>query len=226
MTALSVELTGIHPTRLELLRLKRRRARAQGIIDILKQDLEALTAMLFELLKEVPSLRDQISVALKEAYSLFVESEMITGSRKIEEVSLVAQPLNFNISIGEKSGVIGISLPTFQLTEGTTRTLGPRFSILDTPVKLDESISKIRITLNHIVKFAETEASIRAILDVMSIKRRQINRIQYKVLPQLDAAIRYIELILEETERQDAIRVRVLQRKRKERALKTTSTLK
>lgn len=222
MTALSVELTGIRPTRLELLRLKRRRARAQGIIDILKQDLEALTATLFELLKEIPSLRDQIRGALKEAYSLFIESEMIAGSRKIEEVSLGAQPIDFNINIGEKSGVIGISLPTFQLTEGMTRTLGPRFSILDTPAKLDESVSKIKATLNHIIKFAETKASMREILDVMSIKRRQINRIQYRVLPQLDTAIRYIELILEETERQDAIRVRVLQRKRKERAQKLT----
>ena len=38
--------------------------------------------------------------------------------------------------------------------------------------------------------------------------------------PQIDATIRYVELILEEIERQDAIRVRVLQRKRKERAVK------
>jgi V/A-type H+-transporting ATPase subunit D len=222
MTALSVELSGIHPTRLELLRLKRRRARAQGIIDILKQDLEALTATLFELLKEIPSLRDQIRGALKEAYSLFVEAEIIMGSRKIEAVSLGAQSIDFNIDIGEKSGVIGIALPTFQLNEGATRTLGPRFSILDTSAKLDESVSNIKDTLNHIVKLAEMKASMREILDVMSLKRRQINRIQYRVLPQLDAAIRYIELILEETERQDAIRVRVLQRKRKERAQKLT----
>lgn len=222
MTALFVELTGIHPTRLELLRLKRRRARAQGIIDILKQDLEALTATLFELLKEIPSLRDQIRGALKEAYSLFIEAEIIMGSRKIEAVSLGAQPIDFNIDIGEKRGVIGISLPTFQLTEGAIQTLGPRFSILDTSAKLDESVSNIKDTLNHIIKLAETKASMREILDVMSLKRRQINRIQYRVLPQLDAAIRYIELILEETERQDAIRVRVLQRKRKERAQKLT----
>ena len=46
-----------------------------------------------------------------------------------------------------------------------------------------------------------------------------MNRIQFKIC-RTDATIRYIELILEETERQDAIRVRVLQRKRKERALK------
>ena len=62
---------------------------------------------------------------------------------------------------------------------------------------------------------------IRAILEMIALKRRQINRIRFKIIPQLDATIRYVELILEEIERQDAIRVRVLQRKRKERAEKS-----
>ena len=219
---MSVELASIHPTRLELLRLRRRRALAEGIIDILKKDLDALMIRLFEFVREIPSLRGQIYGVLSEAYGLFIEAGMIVGSRKIEEVSLVAQPIDFDINIGTERGVLGISLPTFQLAEGTVRTSGPRFSILDTPAKLDESALKIRAALNHIIKLAEAEASMREILDVMSVKKRQVNRIQFKVLPQLDAAIRYIELILEETERQDAIRVRVLQRKRKERALKST----
>ncbi len=222
ITALSVELASIHPTRLELLRLKRRKGMAEGIIDILKKDLDALTVTLFDFVKEIPALRNQIRKSLGEAYDLFVEAEIIAGSRKIEEISLVAQPIDFDINIGTRSGVLGISLPTFQLAQEAAHILEPRFSILDTPAKLDESVLKIKVALGHIIKLAETEASMREILDVMAVKRRQINRLQYKILPQLDAAIRYIELILEETERQDALRVRVLQRKRKERAIKST----
>ena len=60
----------------------------------------------------------------------------------------------------------------------------------------------------------------KILLDFIAVKKMQMNRLQFKILPELDATIRYIKLILEETERQDAIRVRVLQRKRKERALK------
>ena len=216
---LSVDLTGIHPTRLELLRLRRRKKMAEGIVDILKKDLDALTVTLFELVKEIPPLRGQIREGFDEAYGLFVEAEMIAGSRKIEEISLVSQSIDFDVNIAARSGILGISLPALQLTERTSSTSGPRFSLLDTPAKLDESALKIEAALTHTVKLAEIEASMREILDVISVKKRQINRIQYKILPQLDAAIRYIALILEETERQDAIRVRVLQRKRKERAL-------
>jgi len=215
---LSVELAGIHPTRIELVRLRRRKALAEGIVDILKKDLDALTASLFELAQEIPPLRGQIREVLRGGYELFVEAEMIAGSRKIEEISLVAKPIEFNIQVDLRGGVLGIQLPTFQLVEGETDDGELRYSLLDTPAKLDESTLKVREMLVHAVRLAEIEASMREILEVMAVKRRQINRLQYKVLPQLDAAIRYIELILEETERQDAIRVRVLQRKRKERA--------
>jgi len=216
---MSIELASVHPTRLELLRLRRRKSMAEGIVDILKKDLDALTLKLFELVKKFPPLRETMHKTLKEAYNLFVGAEMISGSRKIEGVSLSAQSIDFRVKEGKQKGVLGILFPTLQLSEGH-RVLGPRFNLLDTPANLDKSASKIKIALYDIVKLAEIEASVRTLLEIMAIKKRQMNRIQFKILPQLDAAIRYIELILEETERQDSIRVRVLQRKRKERALK------
>jgi V/A-type H+-transporting ATPase subunit D len=222
MPILSSELTGIHPTRLELLRLRRRRTLAEGIIDILEKDLEALMATLFELLKKIQLLRSRVFETLKEAYSLFIEAEMRIGSRKIEEVSLAAKSVDFLLDVDTQSGVLGIQLPTIKLIEGKMETILLHVSILDTSAKLDESNSRTWDAIILIIKLAEAEASIREILDVISIKRRQVNRLQYRVLPELDKAIRYIELILEETERQDTIRVRVLQRKRKERALIST----
>ena len=218
---LSTDIIGIHPTRLELLKLRRRKALADGIIDILNKDLEALMATLFKLLKEINLFRGKVSEVLDQAYNSFVEAEMIIGSKKIEEVSLTTRPIDLDLSVDTLSGVLGIPLPRFQLTERPIGTIYPRFSILDTPAKLDESLTKVYDIFSLIMKLAETEASIRKILEVISVKRRQVNRLQYKVLPELDGAIRYIELILEETERQDAIRIRVLQRKRKERALKS-----
>ena len=216
---MSVELASVHPTRLELLRLKHRKSMAEGIVDILKKEVDALTLTLFEFVKKRSPLRDKMYATLREAYNLFVEAEMISGSKRIEEASLVAQPIDCKISEEKKKGVLGLLFPVFQLVE-ETQIFGPRFNPLDTPANLDESSSKIKDALSDIVKLAEIEESVKILLEVIAIKKRQMNRLQFKILPELDATIRYIELILEETERQDAIRVRVLQRKRKELALK------
>jgi V/A-type H+-transporting ATPase subunit D len=204
------------------MRLKRRRTLAAGIVDILEKDLETLMTTLFDILKEIQLIRRQIRDALDEAYRLFIETEMVISSTKIEEVSLTAKPLDFVLNVGERKGVLGILFDTFQLKKEKNVQQTPRFSILDTSVRLDESTSRTWDAIDQIIKAVELEVSIREILEVISLKKRQVNRLQYKVLPELDKAIRYVELILEETERQDAIRVRVLQRKRKENVLKSS----
>jgi len=216
---MSVELASVHPTRLELLRLKHRKSMADGIVDILKKEVDALTLTLFELIKKRSPLRDKMYATLREAFTLFVEAEMISGSKRIEEASLVAQRIDFKISEETEKGVLGLLFPVFQLVE-ETQISGLRFNPLDTPANLDKSSSKIKDALQSVVKFAEIEESVKILLDIIAVKKRQMNRLQFKILPELDTNIRYIELILEETERQDSIRVRVLQRKRKERALK------
>ena len=215
---MSAELSNVHPTRLELIRLKHRKSMAEGIVDILKKEIDALTLTLLELVKKFSPLREKMYGTLNETYNLFVEAQMVSGSKKIEEASLVTQPVDFQIFEETTTGVLGLQFPVLQLQQ--TQTIGPRFNPLDTAASLDDSSSKINEALYEIVKLAEIIESVKTLLDVIATKKRQMNRLQFKILPELDATIRYIELILEESERQDAIRVRVLQRKRKEMAMK------
>lgn len=209
------EISGIRPTRMELLRLRRRRALADDVLEILKKVMATLTATLFEIVREVPTLRREMNETLKEAYSLYLEATMLVGSRKIEEVSWVARPVDLDINMKATSGILGMTLPTLELEVKEDVAHGPRYGLSDTPVKLDESGEKLRKALENIVKLVEAQASLKEVLEAMSIKRRQTNRIQHRILPQLDAVMRYIEAVLEETERQDIIRIRALQRKRR-----------
>jgi V/A-type H+-transporting ATPase subunit D len=211
----------VHPTRLELLRLKRREALAEGIADILQKDLETLIISLIEFRQKAAAFRGQLHEKMNHAYSSYLEGEMIAGAIATRELSMSAQSLDFDVEVGTTEGVLGLPFSIFRLTKQVDEGSAIRLNILDTPFQLEEAALEIEEALNFIVKLAELMATIREILEMISLKRRQINRIRFKIIPQLDATIRYVELILEEIERQDAIRVRVLQRKRKERSLKT-----
>ena len=217
---MAAEKLDVHPTRLELLRLKRRKALAEGIADILQKDLETLIVALIEHAKRANAVRNSLQESLSAAYSLFIESEMLSGTMKVREIALSAKPVDFDVEVYATAGVLGIEFPAFQLAKKETGTAKPRFSLSDTPIQLEESASKIEDVMKLIVNLAELTAVIREMLEIIALKRRQINRIRFKIIPQLDATIRYVELILEEIERQDAIRVRVLQRKRKEKVVK------
>jgi len=217
---MAAEKLDVHPTRLELLRLKRRKALAEGIADILQKDLETLILALIEHAQRVHAIRTRLQESLSAAYSMFIESEMLIGTVKVSEIALSAEPVDFYVEVNMTAGVLGIEFPSFQLAKKETETTKPRFNLSDTPIQLEESASRSEEALKFIVSLAELTAVIREMLEIIALKRRQINRIRFKIMPQLDATIRYVELILEEIERQDAIRVRVLQRKRKERAVK------
>lgn len=216
---MSIELASVHPTRLELLRLRHRKSMAEGIVDILKKEVDALTLKLFELLQQYTMLREKLYSNLEDAYNLFSEAQMTSGTKKIEEISLVSPPIDLEFSEEKRKGVLGLLFPVFGFNIKTDLS-EPRFNPFDTQTNLDNSSSKIIESLKHIFKIAEIQESVKILLDRIAIKKRQMNRLQFKILPELESTIRYIELILEDTERQDAIRVRVLQRKRKERASK------
>jgi len=221
---MSVERLEVHPTRLELIVLKRRKTLAEGIADILQKDLEVLIISLVEYRERASVLRKQLYDILARSYSQFIEAEMVSGSLKVKELSLTTTPIDFNVETSTATGVLGIQFPSLKLIKQEVNEHKPRLSLLDAPIQLEEAASRINEVMDAVVELASLTAAIRELLEVISLKRRQINRIRFKIVPQLDATIEYIEYILEEIEQQDAIRVRVLQRKRKERAEKSYET--
>jgi V/A-type H+-transporting ATPase subunit D len=220
----SAERLEVHPTRLELLALKRRKTLAEGIADILQKDLEILIISLVEYRDKASILRTQLYNLLTSSYSQFIEAEMVSGSLKVKELALTVTPIDFNVETSTTTGVLGIQFPFLKLLKKEKNDYKPRLSLTDAPLQLEEAASKINDVMSIVVEIASLTAAIRELLEVISLKRRQINRIRFKIVPQFDATIEYIEYILEEIEQQDAIRVRVLQRKRKERAEKSYET--
>jgi H(+)-transporting ATP synthase subunit D len=201
-----------------MLALKRRKTLAEGIADILQKDLEVLIISLVKYRERASILRTQLYDVLLRSYSQFIEAEMVSGSLKVKELAVTTTPKDFKVETSSSTGVLGIQFPSLKLIKQEVSEHKPRLSLFDAPIQLEEAASKINDVMDAIVELASLLAAIRELLEVISLKRRQINRIRFKIVPQLDSTIDYIEYILEEIEQQDAIRVRVLQRKRKERS--------
>jgi H(+)-transporting ATP synthase subunit D len=207
-----------------MLALKRRKTLAEGIADILQKDLEVLIISLVKYRERASILRTQLYDVLLRSYSQFIEAEMVRGNLKVKELAVTTTPKDFKVETSSSTGVLGIQFPSLKLINQEISEQKPRLSLFDAPIQLEEAASKINDVMDAIVELASLLAAIRELLEVISLKRRQINRIRFKIVPQLDSTIDYIEYILEEIEQQDAIRVRVLQRKRKERSEKSDET--
>jgi len=102
-------IAGVHPTRMELLTLRKRRKIAERGRDLLREKLDALMMEFFQFVREINTLRAKAQDLLAEAYESFVEAQMAMGYMKLEQTSV---GVDDRFSIESKTrNIIGVTIP-------------------------------------------------------------------------------------------------------------------
>ncbi len=194
--------TVVHPTRMELLMLKERLRVAKRGHELLQEKRDALIMEFFALIHRMQVVRKRVMVALEGAYSAFREALAYVGPRRVEEISYgMKESLRLRCSL---KNLMGVRVASLKIEE-----VRPYY--LDTPyvsAKLDEAIGKIRKAVKEIVKLAETFDSVRKMAMAVMATKRRVNSLEYYIIPKLEETIRWIELCLEEREREDFFRLK------------------
>ena len=222
---MSIARLDVIPNRRELVKLKNRKSLAEAIAEILKKELDLLITSLFEHRERAIELQSKLYDAFLKSYRQFFEAEMLIGSKKVMEIAITAEPMAYDVEKTITTGVLGIKFHIMEVVRKTTQKQVSRMSLMDTPMQLEEAATRISKVMDSIVELASLTQIIRIIIDVITLKRKQLNGVRFNKIPQLDLTIKFVETILEEVEQQDAIRIRVLQRKRKEKAEKSHETV-
>jgi V/A-type H+-transporting ATPase subunit D len=77
---------------------------------------------------------------------------------------------------------------------------------VDTSAKLDEACDKFRNLLMDILKLAEVEGTIERLAIEIEKTKRRVNALEHIFIPRLKATEKYIEMQLQEREREDFFR--------------------
>ncbi|MEM2146386.1 MAG: V-type ATP synthase subunit D [Candidatus Jordarchaeaceae archaeon] len=199
-------LPGIHPTRMELLVLKRRKNLAEKGHDLLKEKRDALIMEFFDILEDIRKLRGDVNNALKEAYDALAVAKMVMGPLKVEEVAMSVPPI-LELDVSTRN-VMGVRVPLMRVKEKSESALISSYGFTDTSAKLDEAVEKFRSALKAIIRLAETEAAVKRLAEEIEKTKRRVNALKYIILPRITNTIQFIELHLEEREREDLFRMK------------------
>jgi V/A-type H+-transporting ATPase subunit D len=197
-------IAGIHPTRMELLALRKRRAIAERGRDLLREKLDALMIEFFQFVREISTLRAKAQGLLAEAYQAFIEAQMTMGSVKLEQSSVGVED---RFTIESKSrNVIGVTIPYIQV-QVRPLTAFP-YSVYDTSIRLDEATIKMTEAIKAIAELSSAEAAVKKLAEAITATKRRVNSLEYVIIPRMLMTIRYIEMYLEEAEREDFFRLK------------------
>jgi len=197
-------IAGVHPTRMELLTLRKRRKIAERGRDLLREKLDALMIEFFQFVRDIGNLRAKAQDLLAEAYSSFVEAQMAMGYMKLEQTSV---GVDDRFSIDSKSrNVIGVTIPYIQVN--IKPLTGFPYSVYDTSIRLDEATLKMADAIKAIAELSSAEAAVRKLAEAIAATKRRVNSLEYVIIPRMLITIRYIEMHLEEAEREDFFRLK------------------
>lgn len=197
-------IAGVHPTRMELLTLRKRRNIAERGRDLLREKLDALMIEFFQFVREISALRAKAQDLLSQAYESFIEAQMAIGYMKLEQTSVGVED---RFSIDSKArNVIGVTIPYIQVN--VKQLTAFPYNIYDTSIKLDEATLKMADAIKAIAELSSAEAAVKKLAEAIAATKRRVNSLEYVIIPRMLSTIRYIEMHLEEAEREDFFRLK------------------
>ena len=198
-------IPGTKTTRMELLLLKNRMKLAQRGHSLLAEKRDSLIMEFFNAIAEIKEARQKVERSLAEAFSSLTQAKMVMGPSKVVEFAHASRAAaHFNISTRSLMGV-RVPVLTFEQTSSDLP-----YSLPDSSAKLDQMTSKFKEALSDIIHLTEIESTVKKLALEIERTKRRVSALESVVIPRLDATVRYVKLALEEQEREDFFRTKMI----------------
>ncbi len=205
-------MTDIKPTRSELIKLKNKIKLAQSGYKLLKKKRDGLILEFFEILKETKSVRKEMTEKYKDAVKKINIARIIDGDIVIKSVSMAIK--DKPVVDVENKNIMGVVVPNIHSEHVKKEILYRGYGLLNTSVAINEAATAYEELLEYIILTAEVETSMMRLLEEIDKTKRRVNALEFEVIPKLISTKNFIELRLEEQERETIFRSKRIKKKR------------
>lgn len=193
------------PTKGNLNAAKRSRALADNGYELMDRKRNILIREIMELMDEAEDLQERIDSTFSEAYASMRLAEISMGGSAQSGANAV--PIDDSFSIRFRS-VMGVELPV--VSAEPEEPSGPPYGLAFTSSDLDDAYFKFAEVKELIRELAETENCIYRLAYAIKKAQKRANALQNIVIPGLDSEIARISDALEEKEREEFVRLKVV----------------
>jgi V/A-type H+/Na+-transporting ATPase subunit D len=199
----------VFPTKGNLMALNKSIKLAKLGYDLMDRKRNILTREMMELLQRVQALRDEITTTYHKAYIALQEANMTLGV--IQEIAR-AIPIDNEIDVTYRS-IMGVEIPKV-LYEQKPVTI--KYGISGTNTKFDYAYTLFQKVRDLTLELAELDNSLYRLAEAIRKSRKRANALKNIVIPDYQKKIKFISETLEEREREEFSRKKLMKRTKME----------
>lgn len=184
---------------------------------LLKKKSDALNLKFRKILTEIKEVKEGMSDTFRHASISLAEAQHASEDISFAVVKSLEGP-GLRVRI-RSDNVAGVSLPVFEESDDSNEF---HFSMLS---KGGEQVAKCaqayRDTLSSLIKLASLQTSFVSLDESIKVTNRRVNALEKVVIPKIQNSIAYILSELDEMEREDFYRLKMIRNKKLENLEKT-----
>ncbi|MEO0291744.1 MAG: V-type ATP synthase subunit D, partial [candidate division WOR-3 bacterium] len=202
----------ITPTRMNMLIKKRQIKVAESGASLLKNKRDALLSEFLNLIKPLLKEYKELDEILTKAVNTLIFALGKDGSEELRSAAL-ASAKELILKMKEKK-VWGVSIPEIEKKDGKKNILLRGYSPFSVTTRIDETADSFEILIDKILSIVPLEIRFKRIGEEIKKTTRRVNALEQKIIPQLKEEVNYIRRVLEDREREDKFRMKLLKKKR------------
>jgi len=194
----------VRPTKIELIRLRRRLSLATRIQKIIKDRLSILMLEFLQIARETVEARQKMLDEFSMAYRSLSVASGLHGYIALEK-ELQASEKELELISGSRN-VAGARVVSFELKEDKTPVKS--YSLVDTSAYVDQTQQLFESCLRSMVALAELQSSLELLGKEINRTKRILNALDYLIIPGLKETIKFLYMKFEERDREEKSRLK------------------
>lgn len=199
-------MAGIVPTKSNLMAAQKSLKLAKLGYELMDRKKNILTTELIALAEDAKNVRAEVSKAYEHAYESLRLAEMTLGRCGSFALSV---PLDNNSLDVRARSVMGVELP---VVSHEKQELYPYFGLDCTNEYLDEAYIGFNKAKELTARLAEIETNVKRLADAVRKTQKRANALNNVQIPMLTERIKFISDALDEKEREDFSRMKVIKK--------------
>lgn len=197
------------PTKGNLILAKNSLALANQGYDLMDKKRNILIRELMELTEKAQDIQKEIDVTFKKAYGALQKANIEMGIMNVENISYTVPEEN-SIRIKYRS-IMGTEIPLVEAPPPSTR---PAYDFYHSTIALDEAVYNFTRVKELTLKLATIETSAYRLAASIIKTRKRANALQNITIPRYTALVKTIQTALEEKDREDFTRLKVIKNRK------------